>query len=209
MEIVTTETLPVEASMSGSNTCYLHCASLNRRSNYGVCLFTIRAFNREKLHETSDCYSLIGRGLCEALAYQKKEQEAGRALFFKARAIPIKDVTADSTKTPARSRFRHQTIKPGEEGYMSDLNAEANIPQTKSSPAAKKPKAVPKVDESKLSAIFGTETADLTDAVDEVVKAEMAKKEKPTSEEAKPKASGAVIRPGMSILERARAMAGK
>lgn len=204
MEIVTTETLPVEASMSGSNTCYLHCASLNRRSNYGVCLFTIRAFNREKLHDSSDCYSLIGRGLCEALAYQKKEQEAGRALFFKAREIPIKDVTADSTKTPARSRFRHQTIKPGEEGYMSDLNADANRPQTKSAPVAKKPK-----EEPKLSAIFGTETADLTDAVDEVVKAEMAKKEKPTSEEAKPKASGAVIRPGMSILERARAMAGK
>jgi len=204
MEIVTTETLPVEASMSGSNTCYLHCASLNRRSNYGVCLFTIRAFNREKLHETSDCYSLIGRGLCEALAYQKKEQEAGRALFFKARAIPIKDVTADSAKTPARSRFRHQTIKPGEEGYMSDLNAEANRPQTKSAPVAKKPK-----EEPKLSAIFGTEAVDLTDAVDEVVKAEMAKKESPKPEAVKPKTGGAVIRPGMSILERARAMAGR
>lgn len=201
MEIVTNEVLPVEASMSGANTCYLHCPSLNRRSNYGVCLYTIRAYNREQLSAESDCYSLVGRGLCEALTYQKQEQEAGRALFFKAREIKVTNIDP-VTNQPIVVTAPSQ---PHNESYMRGWN------QVGDRQAAKKvaPKAEPAETKApKKSAIFGTETVDLSDAVDVAVKADMEAKAAPKPTKKEQPASKATVRPGMSILERARMMAG-
>lgn len=102
MEIVTTETLPPEASMAGTNTCYCHCQALNKRSNYGVCLFTLKAFEESKLREDSDCHAVINSGNCEARRYRQQERDAGRALFFKQRSIAVKVV--ESTERPSFDR---------------------------------------------------------------------------------------------------------
>ena len=205
MEIVTEEVLPVEASMSGGNTCYLHCPSLNRRSNYGVCLYTIRAHNEGRLSEASDCNSLVGRGLCEALSYQKKEQEAGRALYFKAREI--KAVTIEEGEKPAA--IITSPTRPDSESYMRGWNQVAERESTKRTKpvkvAAPKPKA-------KRSEIFGTEAVDLSDAVNEAVKSDIEKKEPKKAKPAPKKTESkkevkATVRPDMSILERAKLMA--
>ena len=102
MEIVTTETLPPEASMAGTNTCYCHCQALNKRSNYGVCLFTLKAFEESRLREDSDCHAVISSGSCEARRYRQQERDAGRALFFKQRSIAIKVV--ESAERPTFDR---------------------------------------------------------------------------------------------------------
>lgn len=102
MEIVTTETLPPEASMAGTNTCYCRCQALNKRSNYGVCLFTLKAFEESRLREDSDCHAVISSGNCEARRYRQQERDAGRALFFKQRSIAIKNV--EETARPSFDR---------------------------------------------------------------------------------------------------------
>lgn len=201
MEIVTEEVLPVEASMSGGNTCYLHCPSLNRRSNYGVCLYTIRAHNEGRLSEASDCNSLVGRGLCEALSYQKKEQEAGRALYFKAREI--KTVTIEEGEKPAA--VITSPTRPDSESYMRGWNQVGERESTKRTKPAKAAAPKPTV---KKSEIFGTEAVDLSDAVNEAVKSDIEKKAKPAPKKADSKKEvKATVRPGMSILERAKLMA--
>lgn len=93
MEIVTTEMLPPEASMAGTNTVYCHCQALNKRNNYGVCLFTLKAFEEAKLSGDSDCYQTINSGSCEARRLRQQERDAGRALFFKKREIQVTVVT--------------------------------------------------------------------------------------------------------------------
>ncbi|HGS5147677.1 TPA: hypothetical protein ACMDT9_003560 [Vibrio parahaemolyticus] len=194
MDIVTTEVLPVETSMSGKNSCYLYCPSLNRRTNYGVCLFTINAFNKEKLNDSSDCFSLIGRGLCEALKYQKKEQEAGRALFYKAREIKV--VNLDSPTEKKMPSVVTTPSKPESPSYMRGWNQveERERAKSKSPVAPRKSASVAK----KKSAVFGVSTPSLSDAVDEAVK---------SHKKSKPKTPPSLK--GMSILERARLMASK
>ena len=103
MEVVTTEILPPEASRSGTNTCYCHCQALNKRSNYGVCLFTLEAFEQGRLREDSDCYSVASRGDCAARRYRQQERDAGRALFYKKREIPIAIVPTEERSTADRN----------------------------------------------------------------------------------------------------------
>ena len=76
MEIITTEVFPIEKSMTGKNSVYIDCVDLNRRAGYGVCLFTIRAFNQGKLDSENSCHTSINNGTCHALRLQRQEQEA-------------------------------------------------------------------------------------------------------------------------------------
>ncbi|GAL23069.1 hypothetical protein JCM19235_1370 [Vibrio maritimus] len=190
MDIVTIETLPPEVSMSGKNTCYLQCPALNRRSNYGVCLFTINAYNKGKLNEGSDCHQHVGRGYCEALSYQRQEQEAGRALFYLPRGEQI-DVVVDTKPSVVT-----EPTKPESDSYMRGWN------QVSDREKGKKPAKKAAVKKPKKSVIFGTDKSELSDAVTEVAKEEAKKKKTRTPRKA------STVTSGMSILERARLMAG-
>lgn len=176
MKIVNDDkTLPPQTSRSGKNSCYLYCGALNRRSNYGICLFSIDAYGNGRLREDSDCYAALNKGSCEALAFQKQEQEAGYALFYKERGpvvVPNARPMAKESSNGLGWRARKQPIsKP------------APVEATK--PAAKSPKP-------KESSIFGVPTSGLNEAVNEAVIADKKAHKKK----------------GLSILERAKRMAG-
>lgn len=162
MEPVTTDILPVDASRSGKNTVYHHCGQLERRASYAVCLFTLERFEKGKLRADSDCFQPLEKGLCSALALRAQEVEAGRALFFKERLIPVV-VQEDQ---PAREITG--PTKPESESYMRGWNAAGRLfggskPSPSHKPAVKTaPKPAVKTASERL---FGVKESSLADAV--------------------------------------------
>ncbi len=160
MEPVTTDILPVDASRSGKNTVYHHCGQLERRSSYAVCLFTLQQFERGKLRADSECHQPLSKGLCSALALRAREVEAGRALFFKERVIPV--VVQDEEPV----QIITGPTKPESESYMRGWNAAGRLfggskPAAKPSPSPA-PKPVVKTASERL---FGVKESSLADAV--------------------------------------------
>lgn len=160
MEPVTTDILPVNASRSGKNTVYHHCGQLERRASYGVCLFTLECFDNGKLRSDSDCYQPISSGSCSAIALKAREIEAGRALFFKERVIPV--VVQDEEPVQVITG----PTKPESESYMRGWNAAGRLFGGSRSPAkpslAPPPKPAPKTASERL---FGVKESSLADAV--------------------------------------------
>lgn len=75
--------LPPSASRSGRNRHYHDCEPTGRGQHYGICLFTLEAFERGQKLSESPCVEAMRSGTCPALAMRQAEQEAGRALYFK------------------------------------------------------------------------------------------------------------------------------
>lgn len=199
MKPVTIEVLPPETSMSGQNSVYHYCPSTNHRCNYGVCLFTIRSFNNEKLNGESECYSLIDKKLCPALKLQAEEIKAGRALYYFKRELREPEARPLAPEKPMRASIwsKREPVTSIEKSSQAE-------------PAAKE-----------SDALFG-KTATLADALNEVVKDEVKKKvtqskavpvekaqdeaSKVTSKKPQAKKAPITVKSGMSLLERARAM---
>ncbi|WP_429236564.1 hypothetical protein [Aeromonas salmonicida] len=162
MEPVTTEILPVDASRSGKNTVYHHCGQLERRASYGVCLFTLECFDKGKLRSDSDCYQPISSGSCSAIALKAREIEAGRALFFKERAIPV----VVHTEEPAV--VITGPTKPESESYMRGWNAAGRLVgesrQARKPSPAPRPTPKPAV-KTASERLFGVKESTLADAV--------------------------------------------
>ncbi len=78
------ETYPVEASAGGNNMHYIACDAVGWRPNYAVCLNKIAARKAGRASEVigGDCCRAIDNGTCSALAMQKEEATAGKALYF-------------------------------------------------------------------------------------------------------------------------------
>lgn len=187
MEIVTTETLPPEASMAGNNTVYCHCQALNKRSNYGVCLFTLKAHEEARLSTDGECHSVIGSGNCEARRYRQKERDAGKALFYKKREIPIVNVNERPEQGSFSGADRNsQSFKRGWDraGSKQAVTKEASKPKASATPTLN---------------IIGT----LTDAVNAAMKSEAATV-KPVVSEPKPEVNKLSTNKPKSLLERAR-----
>ncbi|MGU5794286.1 hypothetical protein ACV1DW_15755 [Aeromonas hydrophila] len=161
MEPVTTEILPVDASRSGKNTVYHHCGQLERRAAYGVCLFTLECFDKGKLRTDSDCYQPISSGSCSAMALKAREIEAGRALFFKERVIPVVAQTEEPAVTITGP------TKPESESYMRGWDAAGRLvgdrPARKPS-LAPRPTPKPAV-KTASERMFGVKESSLADAV--------------------------------------------
>lgn len=157
MEPITKDTLPPSASMSGKNTVYIHCDHIGRRSSYGVCLFTIKAFEEGRLSDLSECASCIQNG-CSAMKMRSQELEAGRALFFKERtAAPV--IPADDSK-PAR--VINGPTQPHNPNYMRGWDAVGGESPTKSKRPAKTP---PKPAQTASEKMFGVKAPTLQEAV--------------------------------------------
>lgn len=176
MEIVTTEILPPEASMAGKNTVYCGCTHLNKRSNYGVCLFTLKAFEEGKLQQDSDCFQTIKCGSCEAKKFRQQERDAGRALFFKPR---VQVVTTERPAFEAR-RSVDESSASFKRGFARAAGDRI--------PVVTKPAPVKKPIRDDQLKIVGTLSEAVTVAVKEEVKAAKAVKPKQ----------------GLSLIERAR-----
>lgn len=190
MNIVTVEILPPEASMSGKNSCYLNCKSQGRRPSYGVCLFTLRAIDNNTIKGFDDCVSAYRNGACDAAAFRKQEQEAGRALFYQPREYkePVaRPMAAEKASRP--SPFSERTIGKKVESIRE---TEPVVQKSKSRAKAKSPEPTFKA-------------PNFSDAVDLAVKENKAKPEPKASAASEPVKS--VIVPGMTLLQIARAMA--
>ncbi|WP_421222630.1 hypothetical protein [Aeromonas sp. 602293] len=110
------------------------------------------------MRSDSDCFQPLEKGLCSALALRAQEVEAGRALFFKERLIPVV-VQEDQ---PAREITG--PTKPESESYMRGWNSAGRLfggskPAAKSFPS---PKPVVKTASERL---FGVKESSLADAV--------------------------------------------
>jgi hypothetical protein len=96
----TTTDLPPSASMAGDNTIYIGCEVRNARQHYGVCLFTIRAYEQDKLGGGfTDCARAICGNYCQANKMKAEEAAAGKALYYKKREIKTTTVQADSASS--------------------------------------------------------------------------------------------------------------
>lgn len=178
MEIVTTETLPVTASMSGNNTIYHYCEQLERRSSYGLCLYTLKAYEEGKLPLDNSCHTCIMSGQCPALALRQQERDAGRALFFKPREYWPKE-TFDTPSKP-RAPITRPT-QPNNASYMRGWNA-AGRSSTPSMFDTPKPAPRPKpVEKSASEKMFGVKEVTLTSAIsDAALTAFVGPKDAPT-----------------------------
>lgn len=91
-----------EQSRSGMNQYYHKCSAVKSSRHYGVCLFTIEAFERKQELKEAACVKAMAKGTCPAMKMRQKERDAGKALYY----IPHvqKDVGEVKTK---ESRKRH------------------------------------------------------------------------------------------------------
>lgn len=167
MEPITIEVLPADVSKSGKNSFYHSCPLLNRRASYAVCLHTIDAAEDGRLPETCECNPHIGRGLCDALAMRKQEQEAGRALFFQERKL----ATASSEKeSKPRELVINGPTRPNDKSYMRGwgLIDGKKTRSTFSPPEPKKREPDPGVE-----TLFGAKAKTLSDTVNKMAREEL------------------------------------
>lgn len=136
---MTNTTLPPEASRAGRNRYYHQCEPVGSSRHYGVCLFTLEAFERgQKLNETP-CVEAMRNGTCPALAMRKQERDAGQALYFKA-PDPAKAV---DPKAAQRERSaidtKHPSYQRGFAGEVWGSQASQDKAKQKSSVAKSMP----------------------------------------------------------------------
>lgn len=157
MEPITKDILPPSASMSGKNTVYIHCDHIGRRSSYGVCLFTIKAFEEGRLSDLSECSSCIQSG-CAAMKMRAQEIESGRALFFKERAA----APATQVDESRPERIISGPTQPHNPNYMRGWNAVGGASSAK---PAKTIKAPAKPAQTASEKLFGVKASSLQEAV--------------------------------------------
>lgn len=88
---------PPEKSMSGINTYYHPCEVRGGRPHYGVCLFTIQAYEQNRLNGSmEECAHAIKHKQCAAIDKRQEERNAGRALYYFERQIPTVTVMQTS-----------------------------------------------------------------------------------------------------------------
>lgn len=91
------EIYPPEKSMGGTNMKVIRCEYLEAASNYAVCLHRINAREKGSAPESvigERCVRAIDNKSCPALAMKKEEAEAGRALYYVNRAKYLEQQTA-------------------------------------------------------------------------------------------------------------------
>lgn len=119
---------PPEASRAGINRYYHDCEPVGTSRHYGICLFTLEAFERgQELMETP-CVEAMKAGTCPALAMRQQERDAGQALFFK-EADPEKAVDRKAAQRERdsidRSSVSYQRGFSGGSWGSSDSQAKA------------------------------------------------------------------------------------
>lgn len=109
---------PPEASRAGKNRYYHECEPVSSSRHYGVCLFTIEAFERgQQLNETP-CVEAMKAGTCPAMAMRQEERDAGEALYF----VEPDPAKAVDPKAAQRERNSIDTSHPSyQRGFSGDV----------------------------------------------------------------------------------------
>lgn len=102
---------PANRSRSGDNQYYHRCKPVKRSRHYGICLFTLEAYEKGIELQEAACVKAIKKKTCPALAMRAEEAKAGKALYF----IPMKAV--EDKPTPQEEAVNRKTIDPRHPSY--------------------------------------------------------------------------------------------
>lgn len=172
--VATVETLPIEASEQGNNTCLVKCKVYNAQRHYAVCLRVIKQFDDGTPNENEpDCNAALMDGdRCPAYDMRAKERDAGKALFFVPReqshfpALP-KGVTIFDRGFDIGWRKPDKPSSPARES--------SSLTQSESVARASLPKAKKEVKAASVT----VETPDYADVVNQMMKEDAAAKAAP------------------------------
>lgn len=152
--IMTKTKLPPEASRAGKNKYYHQCNAVGTSRHYGICLFTIEAFERgQELMETP-CVEAMKSGACPAMKMREEERQAGEALYFK-EPDPEKAVNPVAAQNERNSVSKnHPSYQRGYSGAVwggeeSKNKAKAKTPP-KPVPKQRNPEEMIEFDSSKI-----------------------------------------------------------
>lgn len=146
---------PPEASRAGINRYYHDCEPVGSSRHYGICLFTIEAFERGQQLMETPCVEAMRDGTCPALAMRQQERDAGEALYF-VEADPEKAVDRKAAQRERNSIDRsHPSYQRGFSGDVwgssgSQEKAKAKSSVAKSMPKKPKPGEMIEFDASKM-----------------------------------------------------------
>ncbi len=135
--------LPPQASRAGKNRYYHQCDAVGSSRHYGICLFTIEAYERgQELMETP-CVEAMKSGTCPAMKMRDEERAAGEALYFK-EPDPEKAVSPAAAKQERNAVSKnHPSYQRGYSGAV--WGGEESKSKAKAKPAPKStPKPAPK-----------------------------------------------------------------
>ena len=136
---VPVEVRPPQASRAGRNRYYHECKKVGAKRHYGICLFTIEAFERgQKLNE-EPCVKAIRSKTCPALKMRQEELDAGQSIYY-AEPDPAKAVNPDAAR-----RERH-SVSVNRHGSSYQRGFTGVTPKVTSAPTqitTPKPKAKP------------------------------------------------------------------
>jgi len=128
---------PPSQSYSGNNAYYEGaCEPAGYTPSYATCLHKIRALERDGSLEFPACQAAIQGGSCMAVGMRKREEDAGRALYYwdRKRMLALNDVMFESAMRAAGAPNRPPRLKqepksdarqptgPTERGFAAAIN---------------------------------------------------------------------------------------
>jgi hypothetical protein len=134
-----------ERSKAGDNGYYHPCDAVGRQRHYGVCLFTLQAFERGQQLNEAPCVKAMQDGTCPAMKMRKEEQQAGEALYFVAREAPTTRHydTAHQARQQAKIDTNSDSYQRGRYGVIWGSSESKHKSQSKSAIAQSMPKKQP------------------------------------------------------------------
>jgi hypothetical protein len=138
---VPVEVRPPQASRAGRNRYYHECKKVGAKRHYGICLFTIEAFERgQKLNE-EPCVKAIRSKTCPALKMRQEELDAGQSIYY-AEPDPSKAVNPDAARRERHSVSVNHNSSSYRRGFAGVTPKVTSAP-TQATAAKPKPKAKP------------------------------------------------------------------
>ena len=184
------EIYPLEKSLSGTNAYYIHdCAAAGHTAGYCACLKKIMDHGNGRLSEIyANCGNAMDKNSCKASKMRKEEIAAGRALFYISRAKLQAQTAAENEAILANMRSREPAKSSWGKAPLTHVPPSAN-PQPKPS--------------------FDHGGGDYAAAINAAIQEETNKPETKLVTETKDlqPTSAPAVKPGMSLLEMAKARA--
>jgi hypothetical protein len=114
------EVRPPQASRAGKNRYYITCDKVGHSRHYGICLFTLEAFERGQKLTEEPCVKAMIDGTCPALKMRQEELDAGHAIYYiepdPKLAIDPKDAQRE------RNAVSHSTVNRNSPSYLRGFN---------------------------------------------------------------------------------------
>lgn len=133
------KTYPIERSRGGDNTYILPCDVYGGRRHYAVCLRIIERHEEGNAQMWEpDCNTAIACRECPAVDLRKKEEKAGKALFFVERQSPPYQKVGDE-EIFSKSYQNGWAKKPSKQGKKATVKIHQSPPTETPKPKKRKP----------------------------------------------------------------------